>query len=131
LARKSVKHGRVQRKARSSRQQSGRPQPLSSTLSSAFISHPMTYSKLETRSFAPDNESIASGNATDAEFHAMMAGPNRLIVAGVSGEEMPQTFEELHMILQKNRLGAVFEDKPALRCNGSTATPSEASLSDI
>jgi len=93
--------------------------------------HPMTCSKPETMSFARDNEPTTSGNTTDAHFLAMMDSLNRLIAAGMSSEEMPQTFEELQMILQTNTLGAMFEDKEPLGCTGSTATPSEASLPDI
>jgi len=89
------------------------------------------YAKPETIRVARDNESITSGNTFDVEFLAMMAGLNRLIAAGVSGEEMPQTFEELHMVLQSNRLGAVFQDNVARGCNGSAATPSWAYVSDI
>jgi len=131
LARKSGKHGKVQRDARSSGHQSGRPQPRSSALRSALISQPMTYATPETMSFARGKQSVPFGTTPDAEFLAVMAGLNRLMAAGVSGEEMPQTFEELDTILRSNRLGAVFEDKAAWGCNGSTATPSEASLPEI
>jgi len=91
----------------------------------------MTYATPDTMGFARGNGSVPFGTTPDADFLAVMAGLNRLIAAGVSGEEMPQTFEELDTILRSNRLGAVFEDKAARGCNGSTATPSEASLPEI